>query len=161
MGDVSDHAEQIPTTPTPQAVAGGGSSVDQRPVAPASARQGAVQDEPVQDDSGQDDSGQGEPVQDESGHVSGSRFPSTGDARVDQALAHLPDPREHDRDRGAGTDDRADEVDAPEGNPDAADGDEVAADGLDLPDPALLDSHVADVTSVHRQLQQRLSDLSS
>ena len=32
--------------------------------------------------------------------------------------------------------------------------------GIDLPDPGLLDAHLADVTSVHRQLQQRLSDLS-
>ncbi|WP_446667077.1 hypothetical protein [Flexivirga sp. B27] len=93
--------------------------------------------------------------------ASDGRFPSTGDSRVDHALAQLPDPRAHH-----------DSADAAElGGPGLDGREQVAAEddtaeqdtasGLDLPDPALLDAHLADVTSVHRQLQQRLSDLSS
>jgi len=58
------------------------------------------------------------------------RFASTGDVRVDQVIAQLPHPEE-----------------------------QATTDGA-LPDPELLDGHIADITSVHRQLQQRLSDLS-
>ena len=63
-------------------------------------------------------------------HAVDGRFPPTGDARVDQVIAQLPLPEAH-----------------------------APADGS-LPDPEFLDGHIVDITSVHRQLQQRLSDLS-
>jgi hypothetical protein len=75
---------------------------------------------------GQSTSGTGEATAD----AVDARFAPTGDARVDQVIAHLPHPEEHPKTGGT------------------------------LPDPALLDAHIADITSVHRQLQQRLSDLS-
>ncbi|MFC6707398.1 hypothetical protein [Flexivirga alba] len=77
-----------------------------------------------------------------------SRFASTGDPKVDRALAELPDPDEHRRDDELSTG-RSDDQ-----------GSNDSASGIDLPDPGLLDAHLAEVTSVHRQLQQRLSDLS-
>lgn len=89
------------------------------------------------------------------------RFPSTGDPRIDQALAQLPDPRAH-HDSADAAEQNVPELGGREQDAvehDAAERD--TASGLDLPDPALLDAHLADVTSVHRQLQQRLSDLSS
>lgn len=82
-----------------------------------------------------------------------ARFPATGDARVDQVIAHLPDPQVHCRPAAAAPDDTSDRQQPPD----------QALDqpiGGALPDPALLDEHITDVTSVHRQLQQRLSDLS-
>lgn len=83
------------------------------------------------------------------------RYPSTGDARVDEALAGLPDPKVHEREEASSQRSTADHT------ADIAEGDasESAIGGV-LPDPELLDSQLADVTSVHRQLQQRLSDLS-
>ncbi|RNI18079.1 hypothetical protein EFY87_18680 [Flexivirga caeni] len=82
-----------------------------------------------------------------------SRFAATGDERVDQALAALPDPSAHERE--------AADRESPSGTDGFAPEEESApAIGGRLPDPALLDQHIADVTAVHRQLQQRLSDLS-
>lgn len=75
-----------------------------------------------------------------------SRFPGTGDDRVDRALAKLPDPAVHRQDPSAGQAHDADQSEP--------------ASGIGLPDPGLLDAHIADVTAVHRELQQRLSDLS-
>jgi len=146
MGDVTDDAEQTPTpTPSPQLFARGGAT-GQRPADPA-----------APPTSGSELAGE-----------TASRFPSTGDPRVDQALAQLPDPSQHDRASTASTGHATADAASDGGDNDGgdntvgegADG-ESTSDGLGLPDPALLDSHVADVTSVHRQLQQRLSDLSS
>lgn len=80
-----------------------------------------------------------------------SRFPSTGDAQVDQVIAGLPDPAAHPR-----------VADATPGGADPGGGpsDEAGRVGGNLPDPGRLDAHITDVAAVHRQLQQRLSDLS-
>lgn len=143
MDDVTDDAEQTPPspTPTPQLFARASGATGQRPADPA-----------APPTSGSETTAE-----------TTSRFPSTGDPRVDHALAQLPDPSEHDR-ASAASAQHATAGTAPDGadNTVGEDADRgTASDGLGLPDPALLDSHVADVTSVHRQLQQRLSDLSS
>lgn len=85
-----------------------------------------------------------------------SRFPSTGDQHVDRALAQLPDPQVH-RHAASVLRSEGDPVDA-ESTPEA-DAETSRTKGS-LPDPALLDQHLGDVTTVHRLLQQRLSDLS-
>lgn len=103
-----------------------------------------------------------------------SRFASTGDPQVDRALAQLPDPDEHrrppdsarvsgHREDAVGSDETHESSDCDSRHePGRAenDGNNDTATGTHLPDPGLLDAHLADVTSVHRLLQQRLSDLS-
>ncbi|MBB2891258.1 hypothetical protein [Flexivirga oryzae] len=81
-----------------------------------------------------------------------ARFPPTGDARVDEVIAQLPDPRAHHGGSAAAPD-------APIERESAAGQDEPALGG-GLPDPGPLDEHLAAATAVHRGLQQRLSDLS-
>jgi len=78
-----------------------------------------------------------------------ARFTPTGDVRVDEVIAQLPDPQVHRAHGGA--------VGAPV--PGIAD-DQGQPLGGGLPDPGLLDEHLAAATAVHRRLQQRLSDLS-
>ena len=91
-----------------------------------------------------------------------SRFASTGDPQVDRALAQLPDPADHHLGSEQPTDASTEGSERRAGaERDAHGGEETEQPaGIDLPDPGLLDAHLADVTSVHRQLQQRLSDLS-
>lgn len=103
-----------------------------------------------------------------------ARFASTGDPQVDRALAQLPDPDEHRRAPGSarvsghregaiGSDETHEGsacASRHELGPAANEGYNDTTIGTHLPDPGLLDAHLADVTSVHRQLQQRLSDLS-
>lgn len=89
------------------------------------------------------------------------RFEPTGDEHVDRALMGLPHPEEL---RSSQTPaDVSDEAPAGSHNTAATDGGTAgtsdAADRADAADKADLDSQVADVTAVHRQLQQRLSDL--
>lgn len=153
MVDVSDDPEQTPKTPTP-APTGPSPQMFARPAPPA-AEQGVTE---------QDDA---------AGGIS-SRFASTGDPRVDRALAQLPDPGAHrqEAEDQAARSRRRDDASASDGGgrDDHLAGDDHEHDdhgaendnasGIDLPDPRLLDAHLADVTSVHRQLQQRLSDLS-
>ena len=138
MAAVSDDAEQTPKTvspipmaPSPQMVA--------RPTAPA-----ARQEADDQEGTGQEGS---------AANDGASRFPSTGDPRIDRALAQLPDPDEHRREADSATIVGTEHVGIDHG-------DTGSPPGIDLPDPGLLDAHLAEVTSVHRQLQQRLSDLS-
>lgn len=142
MADVSDDAEQNPTAPTPTPAAPS-PQMFARPAAPAQAA-------PARDSAAASGT---EPDAAEPNADAGatSRFAGTGDPQVDRALAQLPDPSEHRRQ--AGHDEHADEH-ADDGS------DSDSATGIDLPDPGALDAHLADVTSVHRQLQQRLSDLS-
>lgn len=83
---------------------------------------------------------------------SDSRFPATGDTRVDEVVAQLPDPRAH---RGGPAVGPAVSTDA-----DSAVGETEPALGGGLPDPGPLDEDIAAATAVHRGLQQRLSDLS-
>lgn len=165
MADVSDDAEQTPTAPiaTPAA-----------PSPQMFARPAAPESEPDKGVGGTADQNFSDDLSGDVGNS--SRFASTGDPRVDRALAQLPDPDEHRREaeqspaRSTRLEDAA-RVDAgdtgrspghdTEGethNDEAHNDDNVTV--IDLPDPGLLDAHLADVTSVHRQLQQRLSDLS-
>lgn len=154
MSGVTDDAEPTPTQarPSPQLFA--------RPA--VAAGQGSPDSEPAQPAAPSDVTAPSQAA----GEVD-SRFPSTGDPRVDHALAQLPDPKEHRRDAGRATYPMnaapAGGSAETSGDHDNAAGEERpddATSGLDLPDPALLDAHLSEVTSVHRQLQQRLSDLS-
>lgn len=156
MSDVSHDPEQTPQAPIPTPAAPS-PQMFARPAPAAATNQDATNQDTPGEDLTSDD-------------VTSSRFASTGDPRVDRAVAQLPDPEEH-RHEPTAAPERADtsegsnndaEVDAEHEDSDAAsdDGEDEAASGIDPPDPALLDAHLADVTSVHRQLQQRLSDLS-
>ncbi|WP_265446956.1 hypothetical protein [Flexivirga meconopsidis] len=80
------------------------------------------------------------------------RFSATGDSQVDQALSGLPDPDVLPASDGLAK--------VPgEGGTDGEDSE--SSDGARGPDLAAhLDGQIADVTAVHRRLQQRLSDLS-
>ncbi|GGB32712.1 hypothetical protein GCM10011492_24090 [Flexivirga endophytica] len=174
MVGVSDDAEQTLSAPIPSPKMFG------RPAAPAGhPDQGSADENSADQDSGDETSVTPASTATEPAASTAppSRFPSTGDARVDQAVAHLPDPDEHrpntrhdeaaystgSHGHGsvpttAGADPNADpgalETEGP------AEGSAEAPSDVSLPDPGLLDTHIADVTSVHRQLQQRLSDLS-
>ncbi|HWC22055.1 MAG TPA: hypothetical protein VG502_07115 [Flexivirga sp.] len=143
---MSDDAEQNPTAPTPTPAAPS-PQMFARPAAPAQAA-------PAQDSAAAGGTPPGAAESDADAGAT-SRFAGTGDPQVDRALAQLPDPSEHHRQAGHDehADDHADDY-ADEGP------DSVSATGIDLPDPGALDAHLADVTAVHRQLQQRLSDLS-
>ncbi|NNG41306.1 hypothetical protein HJ588_18765 [Flexivirga sp. ID2601S] len=96
------------------------------------------------------------------------RFPATGDPQVDQALSGLPDPdalpspddlaqAPGDGDHGTGQHGEDGENGVGEDGPEGA-----GARGPDLTAQLAehLDGQIADVTAVHRRLQQRLSDLS-
>lgn len=95
------------------------------------------------------------PVSDETRHPepasADTRFTPTGDVRVDEVIAQLPDPRVHHDDPHGGY-----------AGAELADDSDHQVQELSgaLPDPSLLDEHIAAAAAVHRQLQQRLSDLS-
>lgn len=149
MTDVSDDAEQTPNAtrpaPSPQMFA--------RPGAPGTERAPGR-------DTAEGTAGPGTADVDVDGAT--SRFASTGDPQVDRALAQLPDPADHHLGSEQPTDASTEGSERRAGAELPAHGGEETEPptGIDLPDPALLDAHLADVTSVHRQLQQRLSDLS-
>ncbi|MGN6414316.1 hypothetical protein [Flexivirga sp.] len=167
---MSDDAEQQlpqpavpqPPAPSPQMFARPGA----RPAGslPAASSESLAAAAPATDAGAQDDA--------ERAGAAESRFPSTGDPRVDRALADLPDPAAHHRSAGDRAEPHGDgphgdgaHADAPhrDGEADAAERlprHDDSGSGIDLPAPGLLDRHIGDVTSVHRQLQQRLSDLS-
>lgn len=168
MVDVSDDPEQAPKTPIPAPKAPS-PQMFARPAPQAPEHDATGQDATEQDVTGQDAT-----EQDDAAAEISLRFASTGDPRVDRALAQLPDPDAHRQEAedqaarsvqrddatasdGSGRDDDS-AGDDREQDDHGADNDK--ASGIDLPDPGLLDAHLADVTSVHRQLQQRLSDLS-
>lgn len=82
------------------------------------------------------------------------RFEPTGDERVDRALMGLPHPEMLRSSPALSL--TTDHVTVDDTTVDDMTTDDESAAGAE---PADLDSQLADVTAVHRQLQQRLSDL--